>query len=181
MKQGLRAQMRAKRNGLPPNSYAQKSAQIRDKLESLEQFKKSEHILVYLSKEKEVDSHALVRELIHSHKEVYAPKVNGRDLHAYKINRWEELEPGHFDVLEPIHKHQKIPLSQLDLILVPGIAFTPDGHRIGYGKGYYDGLLKDMDAIKIGLAFEEQMVDEFPTEDHDIPVDIVITDQNVYQ
>jgi 5-formyltetrahydrofolate cyclo-ligase len=181
MKHGLRAQMRDKRNAIPPHAYAQKSALVREKLESLEQFKKSEHILVYLSKEKEVDSHGLVRDLINKNKSVYAPKVHGQDLHAYHIHRWSDLEPGQFDILEPINHHERIPLEKLDLILVPGIAFTPDGHRIGYGKGYYDALLKDMDAIKIGLAFEEQIVDDFPREDHDIPVDIVITDQNIYQ
>ena len=67
----------------------------------------------------------------------------------------------------------------MDLIVIPGVGFDHSGHRLGHGRGHYDRLLKKTRGYKVGLAFEEQLVPELPVEAHDVPVDLLITDQNL--
>lgn len=71
--------------------------------------------------------------------------------------------------------------SAIDLALVPGIAFDKNGHRIGYGKGYYDGLMTQLKCPKFALAYELQIVDNIPAQKHDIPVDGILTENTVYR
>ena len=67
----------------------------------------------------------------------------------------------------------------MDLIVVPGLAFDTRGHRIGYGKGHYDKLLKSTKGYKVGLAFAEQVIETVPDEAHDVPLDLIITDKSL--
>ena len=71
--------------------------------------------------------------------------------------------------------------DKLDLVIVPGIAFDKKGHRIGYGYGYYDRFLKTIKkkAVKIGLAFDFQLIESIPEEEHDVPMNIVVTDKEI--
>ena len=86
-----------------------------------------------------------------------------------------DLRPGRFGILEPAKDCPEIPLNQLDLILVPGVAFDLNGHRLGRGRGYYDRLLAQADGIKCGVAFDEQIQPELPAEPHDIAMDYLLT------
>jgi 5-formyltetrahydrofolate cyclo-ligase len=180
MKQALRATMRERRNTISPLLYAEKSTAIREKLENNEEFKNSNRILIYVSKKEEVDTHEILEKLFDSGKEIFAPKVDGEELRLCKILSMEDLAMGSFGVLEPKSCTEMSGPNNLDCILVPGLAFTKNGDRIGYGKGYYDVLLNKTNAHKIGLAFEEQIVDEVPLEDHDARMNVVITDQSIY-
>ncbi len=102
------------------------------------------------------------------------PRVDGDHL---SFHGGENLSPGSFGILEPNITSPEIPLSEIDVFLCPGLAFSPSGHRLGRGRGYYDRLLAQIrpDALKIGICFPEQIVpDTFP-EPHDIPMDMVIS------
>ena len=68
-----------------------------------------------------------------------------------------------------------IPLDDLDLVLVPGVAFNLGGHRLGRGKGFYDRLLQNFSGKKIGVAFDEQIVDALPVEENDVRMDLILT------
>ncbi len=176
MKQAIRQKICEKRKALSPDLYAEKSALIREKLESLPEFQDAEKVLVYISTPEEVATHELTKSCIESNKKVYVPKVLNEGLAICPILSWNELKPGAFGILEPCEIPSPTNPEEIDLILVPGIAFDPKGHRIGYGKGFYDSLLKSTRGIKIGLAFHEQIIDEVPAESHDVPLDLIITD-----
>ena len=83
-----------------------------------------------------------------------------------------------YGILEPVKIIEKSP-NKIDLIIVPGIGFDKRGNRLGHGKGYYDKLLRKLKTIKIGLAFELQIVDQIPTDENDVPVDLIITEERI--
>lgn len=175
MKNALRKQLREKRKTLSPTSHAEKSEIIRKKLQLEDVFLKAKSLLIYISTPEEVDTHALIKEAFSQNRTLYAPKIFGEKIVLCKIQSWEDLESGNFGVLEPKTLPEES-AQKIDLILVPGIAFDNFGHRIGYGKGYYDKLLKSISGYKVGLAFSEQLINKVPHEAHDVPVDLIITD-----
>lgn len=179
MKMAIRQELRERRKALTETSYAEKSKIIREKLESLEAFREATKILVYLSNEEEVDTKELVKDCVRTGRRVYAPKVEGDSLIICPVQDWQELKPGAFGILEPCQTIDAEHPAEMDLILVPGIGFDHHGHRLGYGRGFYDRLLKDSKGLKVGLAFDEQLVEELPIEAHDIALDLIITDSGI--
>ncbi len=100
----------------------------------------------------------------------------------------DELELGMYRILEPTEsmrtvERKKLQPTDLDLVMVPGVAFDRNGGRTGHGKGYYDKLLQHarLDAPLIALSFECQLFDKIPAESHDIFMDKVVTEAAVYQ
>lgn len=169
--------MRERRKALPPSLHAEKSKAIRLRLESTQEFKKAKYILVYISTNDEVNTHEFVKDCLERGNKVFVPKVEKEGLEIYSIKDWNKLKPGNFGILEPFEIPDKTHPSEMDLILVPGLAFDKKGHRVGYGGGFYDKLLKLTKGIKIGLAFEEQIVDKIPAEEHDVALDLIVTDK----
>ena len=175
MKQELRKRILEKRNSLAKEEIKEKSKIIKEKLFSLEEYKKAKKILFYISFGSEVDTHDMIKESLKIKKTV-VPKCRNHELELSRIHSFDELEEGYCKILEPV-KIKKIDEKIVDLIIVPGIVFDRKGDRIGYGKGYYDRLLTRFPHVKkIGLAFSLQIVDSIPTEEHDIKVDRVITE-----
>ena len=113
-------------------------------------------------------------------KEVYVPVVKGNEIIPSLLKRWEELKSGAYGILEP-EEIRAIEPHKIDVAIVPGIAFDFRGYRIGYGKGYFDRLLAKMDAMKVGIAFDFQLVEEIPHEKHDIKMDVIITEKRILQ
>ncbi len=179
MKNLIRQSHRERRKGLTPNLRKEKSEAIRSRLEALDEFKSAEKILVFLSKDDEVDTHGLVQDALDQARKVFAPRVDGEELLIYPIKSWDDLEQGDFGILEPaLHPDSTHP-AEMDLILVPGLAFDKKGHRLGYGKGFYDRLLKATKGLKVGLAFDEDLIEELPAEEHDVPLDLIVTDSSL--
>lgn len=85
------------------------------------------------------------------------------------------LAPGRYGILEPVTSDTPIDLNRLDLILVPGLGFGPDGRRLGRGKGYYDRLLAGLGAVKCGVGFDQQWSDSIPHEARDVMLDVILT------
>lgn len=181
MKNALRQETREKRQSLSPDLYAKKSAAIREKLENLPEFKAAKKIMAYVSTNEEVDTHELIKNAFKKGHTVYIPKIDRNELKIIPVRSWEVLEPGTFSILEPMMSEasEEANPEDLDLILVPGIAFDKRGHRIGHGGGFYDRTLKNTKAFKIGLAFHEQIIDEVPNEEHDVSMDLIITDNSL--
>jgi 5-formyltetrahydrofolate cyclo-ligase len=92
-----------------------------------------------------------------------------------------ELRPGRFGVAEPAAGCPVVLLNRLDFVAVPGVAFAPDGRRLGRGKGFYDRLLASVRGVKCGIAFDQQIVEDLPTEPHDIRLDYVLTPTRWYR
>lgn len=157
-----------------------KDKKIQNHLETLEEFQKAKKILFYAPTHGEVDTFATIKKWI-AKKNIYMPCVNKKNhkLHIHKIESVKNLEKGTFGILEPKKYCEKILPKMLDLAIIPGIAFDRRGHRIGFGMGFYDKLLKETKCKKIGLAYEFQIIKNVPGEPHDIPVDIIITEKRI--
>lgn len=138
--------------------------------------KKSQNILIYLSKEIEVDTFSLIKELIKLDKNIYVPKIENEKMEFYKFTSFHDLKLGKFNILEPV---KKIKFTSYEdcCIIVPGLLFDKYNNRLGYGKGYYDYFLNKHNLYKIGLCFQEFIIDRLECEEHDIKMDIVITEE----
>ncbi len=154
---------------------AQVSVSILSVVESLPQFQQSDIILAYWAMPDEVQTRMLIEKWAGA-KKFYLPSIVGRTLEFRLFEGADKLVPkGKYQI--PESEGALLPDdAKVDLILVPGVAFTEEGDRIGYGAGYYDGVLKRYpDAYKLGLAFGFQMVDSIPLEPHDMRVDGVVS------
>ncbi len=158
-----------------------KSIKIFNKIISLEEYKNANIIALYKNLDSEVSTEELIKYSIDNGKIVSLPKVIGEELKFYKINSINsELIKSKFGVYEPIDDaNNYINPQDIDLIIVPGVAFDKFKNRLGFGKGFYDRFLEKTKAKSIAVAFEEQVVKgKIPTEENDIKIDEIITDKS---
>ncbi len=180
MKQKIRSELLLKRLQQHPLKKRNKDEKIVKKLLAHKGFKKAKTILFYLPVKGEVDLSELIFKL-KLNKKFVLPRVSGKTtLNLYKVKNLKDLEPGSYKILEPKKNLPKIKPAQIDVALIPGIAFAKDGHRIGYGKGFYDRLLKKLNCPKIGIAYEFQIVNNVAGEKHDTPVDMILTEKRAF-
>lgn len=178
MKNQLKESMLKKRNSLLKEEIIEKSRKIGQNLFNLEHYKSSKTVMFFVSFDSEAHTHEIIKEAL-TNKTVLIPKVVHHEIEPSLIIDFDNLIPGKFGILEPIET-MKIAYKNIDLVLVPGIVFDKEGHRIGYGFGYYDKFLaKVPKAIKIGLAFDFQVIGKIPREMHDAPVDLIVTDERI--
>ena len=179
MKNNLKQSIIEKRNSLSKEEIIEKSSIIKKRLFNLEQFKKSKTVMFFVSFNSEVHTHEIIKEAL-KNKIVVVPKVEVHDIEPSIITDFDGLvASGRFGILEPIEV-MKIAYKNIDLVLVPGTVFDLNGHRIGFGLGFYDRFLQKVSkSVKIGLAFDFQIVDKIPHEEHDVPVDIIVTEERV--
>lgn len=175
MKEELRKKILSLRKSFK-NSGAQ-SKLIAEKFFSLPEVKSSKTFLLYFPHKKEVNTLPIIRKLIKQGKKVLLPKVEKDKILPILVSNLSQLQRGFAGIKEPQGKI--IPKNQIDIVVVPAVAYDRRGYRIGYGKGYYDRFLKDYKGLKIGLAYDFQVVDRIPYEKHDVPVDIVITPSEI--
>ena len=132
-------------------------------------------IACYCSLKDEVCLDELMIHAWENKKIVVVPKVNGNDMEFYVIKNMNDLEIQSFGIREPKHNFV-FDKNSIDLFLVPGVAFDMSGKRMGFGKGYYDRYLLDLDTYKLGICFREQLDDNIPTDEYDIKMDEIIVD-----
>ena len=185
MKKILKQEIFSKRSHLSKGDIEEKSAIVKSRLYSLPEFKKAKNILFYVSFNNEVDTQRIIKELLNKkEKSIIVPFVekNNPILQLSELHNFDELEPKTFGILEPKGSFiRDFNPEKLDLIVVPGLVFFKDGHRIGYGYGYYDKFLKTLKKkpVKIGLAFDFQIAEKIPHEEHDVPMDVIITEKRI--
>jgi len=177
MKDSIRQELLKKREELRWNEVIEKSNEIISKLTSLNVFKKAEKIMSYISFDNEVYTHSFIKEYMKK-KKIAVPVIDGNDIILSYIREWD-LKKGKYGILEPKNVEYVEP-AQIELAIIPGIAFDIHGNRIGYGKGYFDRLLTKMRAIKIALAFDFQVLDELPAAEHDVKMDAIITEKRIF-
>jgi 5-formyltetrahydrofolate cyclo-ligase len=178
MKHALRQQLKEKRRGIATGLYAEKCKKIKELFLHLKEYIEAKKILFYVSKPEEVDTKGLIGAALLDGKKVFVPRIEGDNMFVCPFEGYDQLKKGEFGVMEPTCT-QGVDPQEIDLIVVPGVGFDHRGHRLGHGKGHYDRLLKKTRAYKVGLAFEEQLVPELPTEEHDVPVDALLTGSNL--
>lgn len=178
----IRAASLAWRRNMPENIASEHGRAIRERLCGLEAYRSASAVLVYLSaKDNEVDTLGVVRMEWDRGRDVLIPVMApGRRLEWSRVAGPDDLAPGRFGLLEPLPERLRLMAPPADsACLVPGIAFTKQGYRIGYGGGYYDRFLAAYPGISIGLAYEGQWT-EFAHELHDVPVQYIVTESAVY-
>ncbi|WP_456369776.1 5-formyltetrahydrofolate cyclo-ligase [Thermodesulfatator atlanticus] len=183
-KKTLRKKILAKRNALSKERRKEFSEKIKNYLLKSPYYLKSQKILFYASFGSEVETFEMIKEALAQGKEVYLPKtyVSQKKLRLFRVNSLKELKKGAYGILEPEEEKQEISPEELDLIILPGVAFDKKGGRLGYGGGFYDRLLEQApQAIKVALGFGCQLCDELPLEAHDVPADVIITEEGLHE
>lgn len=176
-KEYIRRHVKARKSLLSDEERLSAARSVFDRLESLVAFAMSRNILIYRSLPDELSTRAFIDKWSGT-KSFFLPRVNGLDLEILPYNR-TRLQLGAFHIEEPEGDDLQNPDS-MEMIIVPAVAYDRNGNRVGRGKGYYDRLLSRSKALKIGVAYDFQLMDEVETEEHDIPVDIVITESGTY-
>ena len=172
-KSEIRAKIKELKSKLSKSEIQAASSQVKTKIESSLWFKNATHILTYASLPDELGTSLQLIDWMKT-KYVYLPRVNDKDL---EILLATETRIGSFNIEEPIGDNI-ININNIDLIIVPGVAFDYHGTRIGRGKGFYDRLLSNSNALKIGIGYDFQVLDKIPSEPHDITMDAIITPNN---
>ena len=176
----VRAEVLRERDGLSPETRAVFSRQIVDAVGHWIQREDFDAVMLYMSMRSEVETDGLLDELLHAGKQVSAPGVDTkRDcLIPRRIqNEKTDVVRHRYGMLEPSSACPIFPIAQLQLIVVPGIAFDRKGYRLGYGKGFYDRFLANCPhAIPIGLAYQVQVVENTFPETWDVPVQYIFTE-----
>lgn len=184
----LRERKKAERAAQTFEEVEEKSRRIKEKMFALPEFKRANTVAFYVAKEdaKEVRTQEMIGEALKLGKRVVVPFVVGNEIEFSEISGLEDLQPGTFGILEPRTEiRKKVPLEQIEFVVVPGVAFDLKGRRIGYGKGFYDRFLSRLlsarpDACIVALAFEMQLVENIPNQKSvDVPMRILITEERV--
>lgn len=173
-KQTLRQMMKEKRCDMSHETWLSDSHIIHQKVLSHPIYQKSKRIGIYVHLPLEVETQSLIEIILEDH-EVCVPKVEGEYMNFYQIHSLNDLKEGHFHVLEPQTSYLVLP-QDIDLMIIPMLAFDQTRHRLGYGKGYYDRYLSSgFQGYKLGLAFSWQQVDSIDHDEYDQPLDEIIT------
>lgn len=155
------------------------SKEIQKKLKKILVFNEAQKIGAYYPIGSELLTQDIIQEMLSDGKDVFLPKVIGSDLEFRKITAFSNLEKGKFDILEPKEGCKQD--NRLDVILVPTVAISPEGVRLGYGHGYYDRFLSKNQTTSISLTFEKQIIKKIPREKHDVIIDWIVTEDRVFQ
>jgi 5-formyltetrahydrofolate cyclo-ligase len=180
-KHKIRKHIKEKFEAHSPLEKSRKSGIIKDKLFNEEAFKKAKVVMFYVSLKDEVNTLTMIDEAIDAGKRVCVPVIllEEKRLIAGEIrDRRMDLERQHFGIYQPRAGHVKeVPLHDIDMVVVPGVAFDRKNVRLGRGHGYYDRFLSGLPerTRTIGLAFDFQVVEDLPKDSHDIPVWKTIT------
>ncbi|MDY3933249.1 MAG: 5-formyltetrahydrofolate cyclo-ligase [Muribaculaceae bacterium] len=145
-------------------------------VERTDLFRNATSILMYHSLPDEVITHdAIIR--WSQQKRIFLPKVIGNDIMVVPYSTSDSMTKGAFNILEPSGS-DSIDVNSIDLIIVPAVALSPTGGRIGRGKGYYDRLLASCNRPKLGIIYQFQLCKPFETETHDVSIDYIITEKS---
>ena len=178
----LRQQMRAETQRHSAEERRTASAKLCEVVRRHAAWQSARSVLLFMPTVEEPDISPLVTEALREGRSVALPGF-AADLGIYQAlqvtDLVRDLAPGRFGIAEPCAGCPPLLVNALDLILVPGLAFAPDGTRLGRGKGFYDRLLAQVTPRKCGIAFDWQVLEAIPREPHDVIVDCIATPSGV--
>ena len=173
-KSELRAYIRSKKRAMTEEQIARKSEALRVLFTASECYKAAKTIYGYMPYNQEVRTVPMLEQALRDGKRVAVPKCYGDEMRFIYLDDLTQVEKGYAGIPEPI-ADGPVADDETALVLMPGLAFTEDGQRIGYGGGFYDRFLsREPNHPTAALCFDFQMVEEIPTEEFDIPVDLVL-------
>ena len=185
MKKEFRKKVINNRKNITQNLLSKNSSIITEKLLSLECIRNAHTIMLYLDFNDEVQTNKLIKKLLYLNKIVVSPVTitDKKELIPYKITNLEEgLVIGAYGIREPKKDiSNKINPKDIDIVIVPAVAFDRQCYRLGYGGGFYDRFIKTLrkDCITIGIAFDLQIFDSIPKAPHDAQLDYIITEKRI--
>lgn len=189
-KDALRREMLARRDALSPGERQALSRPINEALLEMAAVREAGCLLVYACFRTEVMTHDFIAELSRQGKRLLLPKVNNgtHALDLYEVTDRElDLRPGVWQISEPSPERCRLASpDEIDFALIPGVAFDVHGHRLGYGGGFYDGLLARLTQRLqprqiVAAAFELQIVPEVPVHDGDVRVPFILTEKRLIE
>ncbi len=181
-KETLRREMLQKRKSLSEEEIREASLKVCERIKELSSFKRAKTVMLYYPVRGEIDLRPLFEEVLRDPQKVLLlPKVTrDGDMLAVELAEGTPLVKGGFGIPEPaggrIFKPEKI-----DFVTVPGVAFDKRGCRLGMGKGFYDRFLPRVKGVKVGVAYDFQLVENVPCEEHDIPLDLIVTPSGIFE
>jgi len=183
--QTLRQNILCQRDAMSCEEHSLNSRLIMERAIGLEQFVRADIIFIYVNFRSEVKTRALIDHMLALGKKVVVPVtlVKEKALLPVFINDPDkDLSPGYCSIPEPrveIRRSQSVPPGSIDLIFLPGSVFDEQGGRMGYGGGYYDRFVSILapQALRVGLAYELQIVDKAPLQEHDELMDMILTEK----
>lgn len=174
-KKEIRKKIKVLRSMLSELERESAANEVFARLEATAAFQMADRILIYHSLPDELSTISFLKKW-KDIKSFFLPRVNGVNLDILPYDE-SRLELGSFHIEEPQGEATVDP-SEIELIIVPAVAYDRSGNRLGRGKGFYDRLLASTKAHKIGVGYEFQLLDSLPAEPHDIPMDMVITQKS---
>lgn len=176
-KHAIRQQLLLRRKQLKKAYRLDLSERAQQQLLNLDSFSRAEILALYSPVNNEVCTNRLLTVALAQGKQVCFPRVCGETMQFVALDSVAELQPGAFGVAEPVGQNV-LSVGQIDLIVVPGVAFDRNGFRLGYGKGFYDRELSLVSpaTVSIGLCYDFQLCERLPIEDHDQSLDYIATE-----
>ena len=178
-KNELRSEITRLRSKISRSLREQKNIAIQRNLLLLVAIQNAKSVFCFISYGSEVDTHDIISQLLAQKKQLAVPKImESNTMNAIQFRNWQELEAGQFGILTPRDNTNII--EEFDVTITPGLGFTAGGSRLGYGRGYYDSWFQRNDGgLKIALAYEMQIQIDLPSDEHDIKVDMIVTEERV--
>lgn len=176
-KERVRQEVEGRRRALTPQAVIEKSGEVEAHLAALPFFSTARTVALYRSQPFEVDTSGLWRRV--GDRAVFPRATRrGEPLTWHQVRSPDDFARGVLGLWQPLPQTPQLSPEDIDLWLVPGVAFTPRGDRLGRGAGYYDRALSRArpDALKVGLTFDCCILEALPVESHDVPVDLVVSE-----
>lgn len=182
-KEELRKQLLEQRESIPEAEFYGASADIIEELKEQKEYQNAGtiHCYVSMNERREVETRVLIKEMIVKERDVIVPVTDFESgtLTHIRLKSFSDLEENRWGVLEP-RKGEEVSPEEIDLVVVPMVGGDEQCNRIGYGKGFYDRFLKDVNCPKIGLSFDTTIVKKLPTENFDVALDKIITEKRIF-
>lgn len=177
-KEEIRKKILLRRKNITQAQVSLLSAEISKKVLSIKKIKGVQKYLVYLPTGNEVDTKLIIHFLIQNNKKIYLTAFFKNDWLVSEFYSLDDLEKNQFNIYQP-KKIVKANIADVDLAFIPGVAFSKRGNRIGFGKGVYDKLLANFKGLKIGLAYEFQILNDLPMDAHDLKMDLIFSEKRI--
>lgn len=179
-KKEIRTEVKKHRREALPEQIRENSHIICDKFLELPEYQEAKVVFAYMDCKNEVETKKVIEQCWKDGKTIAVPKVFGEIMKYYAICSYEDLEDGYFGIREPKHEQLQEIVCEDGLMILPGVAFDEERHRVGYGGGFYDRYLEAHPHMKkVAFAFEFQMFDKVPFEEFDRQPEKIITEKRI--